>query len=142
MSEAMRESERIAGAVLARLYQNGLTPIDIDCHALAAELAKDGESPESQFKRASEGAPAVIDYLHEEGLIRIGGESRYMDRSPAQFSKVQLTSRGLRVLNALPRDLDEGADHRTFGDRMADALEKGKAGLAAQLWRELMSERD
>lgn len=80
MSEAMRESERIAGAVLARLYQNGLRPIDIDCHALAAELAEDGEAPETQFKRASQEAPAVIDYLRAEGLIRIGSESRFMDQ--------------------------------------------------------------
>lgn len=141
MSEAMRESERIAGAVLARLYQNGLTPIDIDCHALAVDLARDGESPEEQFKRATEDAREVIEYLEAERLIRI--RNRFVSLAdPAQFAGVQLTARGLRVLDALPPGLDENADHRTFGERLADALEKGNAGLLAQLSRELMTQRE
>lgn len=140
MSEAMRESERIAGAVLARLYKNGLTSVDIDCHALAAELRIDGESEADQSKRATEAVRGVIEYLEAEGLIRIRNRSVPL-ADPAHFFGVQLTSRGLRVLNALPRELDEDADRRTLGDRMADAMENGKAGLVAQLWREFIAER-
>ena len=137
MSNKMEESERIAALFLAKLSQNGLTPIDFEGGRLAQECAIDGESQITTNQRATATLPGVIEYLEYDDFIRIRNRQKYMSCEPPHYSGVALRERGLKLLGSLPPSLNEQKDTRNFGDRMVDAIEGGKWSVAAQLMREL-----
>ncbi len=137
MSKKMEDSERVAALILAKLYQNGLTPIDFEGGELARECALDDESQEATNQHAAATIPGVIEYLEREGFLRIRDQVKFMSGEPPRYAGVALRERGLRVLGSLPPTLDDQTDTRSLGDRMIDAVEGGKWRLAAQLMREL-----
>ena len=141
MSEGMAESERIASYVLARLYENGLTPLDIKERDLTA-LCKKGD-PDSDLDkertRRVKAVNGVMDYLVNENIIRVRGGYYEFGIRLISYVDVSLTSHGLRILHALPKGLDPDTDQRTFGERMADSVEGGNFSIAAQVFREMLS---
>ena len=125
---------RVVSAALADLYQAFPNPITLDEKAYGAR-ATDGAPDEKQFGAIAVTAGNSIEYLIREGFVHRGRSYGGYD-SPG-FPEMVLTMRGQQLLNSIPDAVEESADHRPVGARLADAVEGGKWGIAAQLLREL-----
>lgn len=139
MSHAMEESDRVAAAILAKLYhEGGLARLDLDVNAIAKQCAQSGETEEGQHHRAAAVVPGVIEYLEDEGLISVGSRSKYIGHELPEFRDVALRKGGLRALRAMPASIDEENTDAPIGDRIGDAIQGGSWGIAAQLFREVL----
>jgi hypothetical protein len=91
-------------------------------------------------------AGSTIAYLVDEGFLRAADppegpiSSKFQRERRAGFTYfgVRLSERGLRLLDAIPAVVQEDADRRSPGERLADAVEGGHWKLASEAIREVM----
>lgn len=131
--------ERAATYVLSLLYEQFPEKSTLDPRTLVAEL----ENPHNQESSSSFEplltVSATISYLKDEGFIH--GTERALWDGWSVYTGCRLSERGLKLLASVPATIDPDSDKRRPGERLADAVEKGKWGLASQLVRELLELR-
>lgn len=136
----MDEFEHAAALVLARLYGAFPSPIILEPKQLESGISLDVAIVYAD----------TIDFLAREGFIVHGHAVRHAhrDRIVAEhFLDVVLTSKGLTILNAVPKALTiqgeseaEDAAKKPIGKRLVDAIRKGAPNVAGTLAKTALTE--
>lgn len=139
MSINQSDSTEIFDIVVAKLLSElkGAFPIPVDITAdeLGPEIVEKGLVDSNSEDSVITVVDPTIEYLLEDGII--SKKRHYSVHGGPDRWTLTLTNRGHKLLGEVPSSVDVEKDTRDFGQRFADALEKGKTGLLAQLIREL-----
>ena len=122
----------VAAKVLVLLYEAFPTPTKVDPLAIGLDvlLGEKYETDSPQYKHLVTSAEATVQFLIDEGFIRVTKGPQYLE--VRGFQNIVLTSKGFAVLQKTPEAVDSTVDRRSYFDRLKSATVSGAKVVAAE----------
>lgn len=122
----------VAAKVFVRLYETFPTPTTIDPMLIGIDvmLQEKYQEGSSECKHLVEGADAAIQFLIDEGFVRVASGPQYLEIRG--FQNLVLSSKGFSVLQKTPEALDSAIDRRSYFERLKSATASGAKAVATE----------
>lgn len=122
----------VAAQVFVRLYETFPTPTNIDPMAVGIDVLLQEKYPEesTEYKHLVEGADAAVQFLIDEGFVRVASGPQYLDARG--FQNLVLSSKGFSLLQKTPEAIDSTVDRRSYIERLKSATASGAKVVASE----------
>lgn len=129
--------DRVVALTFVKLYEFFPIPLDIDAGGIGAEAAHHTTDDEEIFKIISQTAGDSIAFLVREGFVHY--EPSHKTISGPDFPQATLTLKGLTLLGATPKTIDESIDRRPFIDQLQAAVREGAKDSVPEIIKSLFA---
>jgi len=122
----------VAAKVLVLLYEAFPTPANVNPLAIGLDvlLGKNYGTDSPQYKHLITSAEASVQFLIDEGFIRVAKGPRYAE--VRGFQNIVLTSKGFALLQKTPEAVDSTVDRRSYFERLKSATVEGTKVVAKE----------
>ena len=122
----------VVAKVLVLLYESFPTPTTVDPLAIGLDVlfGENYETDSPQYNHLVTGAEATVQFLIDEGFIRVAKGPQYLE--VRGFQNIVLTSKGFALLQKTPEAVDSTVDRRSYFERLKSVTVSGAKAVATE----------